>query len=237
LAAQLSFDLPVRTARGREDFFVAPCNVEAVEWIDRWPNWSSHVLAVYGPPACGKTHLAHVWRTRTGASTITSAKLDRDRLPPGLSVGVVIEHDGEPFDEVALLHVHNSIAQAGGSLLLTGETPPARWPVSLPDLRSRLRAATAVGVGRPDDELLAAVLAKLFADRQLAVAPDVIAFMMTRLERSFDAARRSVAQLDALALETGRRVSVRLASEVLSAASANDPPDMSIDADAEQDKE
>lgn len=215
--AQLTFDLPVRTARGREDFFVAPCNLEAVEWIDRWPNWSSHVLAIYGPPACGKTHLAHVWRARTGAATVSTAQLNRDQLPPGLSVGLVVEHDDRPFEELALLHIHNAIAQAGGSLLLIGETPPARWPVSLPDLRSRLRAATAVGVGRPDDELLAAVLAKLFADRQLAIGPDVIAFMMTRLERSFEAARRTVERLDAMALETGRRVSVRLASDVLNA--------------------
>jgi len=228
-SAQLSFNLPVRTAREREDFFVAPCNLEAVEWIDRWPQWSSHVLAIYGPPACGKTHLAHVWRARTGARALTTAQLDRDRLPPGLGVGLVVEYDGKPFEELALLHIHNAIAQAGGSLLLIGETPPARWPVSLPDLRSRLRAATAVGVGRPDDNLLAAILAKLFADRQLAVTPDVIAFMMTRLERSFEAARRTVERLDAMAMETGRRVSVRLAANVLNGQDGEDQPDGSAD--------
>ena len=113
--------------------------------------------------------------------------------------------------------------------MLIGETPPARWPVSLPDLRSRLRAAAAVGVGRPDDNLLAAILAKLFADRQLAVTPDVIAFMMTRLERSFEAARRTVERLDAMAMETGRRVSVRLAADVLNGQDGEGQPDGSAD--------
>ena len=215
MGAQLSFDLPVRTARGREDFMVAPCNVEAVEWVDRWPDWPTHALAIHGPPSCGKTHIAHVWRARSGGASLKSSQIDRDHLPPGLSVGLVVEHDGKSCDEVGLLHIYNAVAQAGGSLLLTGEEPPARWPVSLPDLRSRLRTVTAVGIGQPDDALLAAVLAKLFHDRQLTVPPEVIRFLMSRLERSLDAAQRSVARLDAVALEKGRGITVRLAADVL----------------------
>jgi chromosomal replication initiation ATPase DnaA len=128
---------------------------------------------------------------------------------------LVVECDSGSIDEVGLLHLYNAIGQAGGSLLLTGTEAPARWPVSLPDLRSRLRAITSVGIGQPDDELLAAVLAKLFGDRQLAVPPEVISFMLSRLERSLDAARQSVVELDAYALEKGRPITVRLAAEVL----------------------
>ncbi len=216
MAAQLTFDLPVRTARGREDFFVAACNLDAVVWVDRWPEWPTHALAIHGPPASGKSHLAHVWRARSGAGHIRSSQVDRDQLPSGLSVGLVVEHDGQSFDDVGLLHLYNAVAQAGGSLLLTGDQAPARWDVSLPDLRSRLRAVTAVGIGLPDDELLAAVLAKLFRDRQLSVSPEVVSFMMSRLERSLDAARQCVTQLDAYALEKGRPITVRLASDFLS---------------------
>ena len=215
MASQLSFNLPVRTARGRKDFFVAPCNLEAVEWVDRWPDWPTHALAIHGPPVSGKSHLAHVWRTRSGAAILKPWQMVRDYLPPGLSAGLVVEHDGRSFDEVAFLHVYNAIAQAGGSLLLTSEEAPARWHVSLPDLTSRLRTATAVGLGHPDDALLAAVLAKLFHDRQLAVPPEVITFIMSRLERSLDAAQRCVANLDAAALARGRGVTVRFAADVL----------------------
>lgn len=215
MAAQLSFDLPIRAARGREDFLVAPCNVDAVDWIDRWPDWPTHALAIHGPRASGKSHLAHVWRARSGAGHLKSSQVDRDKLPSGLSVGLVVECEGGSIDEVGLLHLYNAIAQAGGSLLLTGNEAPARWPVSLPDLRSRLRATTSVGIGQPDDELLAAVLSKLFRDRQLTVQPEVISFMISRLERSLDAVRRSVAELDAYALEKGRPITVRLAAELL----------------------
>ncbi len=212
---QLPLDLPVRVARGREDFYLASSNREAVEWIDRWPSWPFHALSIYGPRACGKTHLARVWQTRTGAASIAVEELRRIRLPEGLSAGIVVEHRGLDFDEVALLHLYNAVGQAGGFLLLTSLEPPARWEVSLPDLRSRLRATTAIGVGLPDDTLLAVVLTKMFADRQLSVTPDVISFLVARLERSFEAARRCVASLDKAALATSRAITVRLASAVL----------------------
>jgi len=65
----------------------------------------------------------------------------------------------------------NLVAERRGAMLLTAREPPARWAGLLPDLRSRLAAAPAVagGVAEPDDALLAALLGKLFADRQLAV--------------------------------------------------------------------
>jgi len=113
------------------------------------------------------------------------------------------------------LHLYNNIVEAGGSLLLTGRTPPARWPLALADLRSRLRALPAVAVLPPDDALLAALLVKLFADRQLRVATDLVHYLVGRLERSPDAARRAVAALDAGALAKGREITVPLAREVL----------------------
>src|SRR3546814_11282244 len=100
------------------------------------------------------------------------------------------------------------VREAGGHLLLTGRTPPARWKIGLPDLASRLRAAPTVAVDGPDDALLSAVLVKLFADRQLRVGTDVVAFVVPRMERSFAAARRLVAALDAASLASRRPVTV-----------------------------
>ena len=88
------------------------------------------------------------------------------------------------------------------------------WPVALPDLRSRLKAATVVEIGEPDDELLAQVLVKLFADRQLAVDESLVSFLTTRTERSFAAARATVEKLDREALRLKRPVTRALAGEL-----------------------
>ena len=98
--------------------------------------------------------------------------------------------------EEALFHLCNHLAAGGGSLMATGRLAPARWQIALADLASRLRAAPVARLEAPDDALLAAVLVKLFADRQIAVAPDLIRYLLARMERSFAAAEALVAALD-----------------------------------------
>ncbi len=78
---QLPLDLGFRPALGRADFLVAPCNEEAVAWLDRWPQWPGPALALAGPARSGKSHLAEVWRVRSGAVLIAARDLDSARVP------------------------------------------------------------------------------------------------------------------------------------------------------------
>ena len=213
---QLILDLGHRPALGEADFLVAPCNQSAVRWLDRWPDWATPALTLHGPPGCGKTHLARVFVARSHAPIIEAATLATDAVPALLGrAGTCVVDDADRAAEQPLLHLYNLIAERRGGLLLTAREPPARWPGLLPDLRSRLTAAPAVAVKAPDDALLAALLVKLFADRQLSVSEDVVLFLLRQMERSFEAARRLVAALDAAALRDRRAITIPLARSVL----------------------
>ncbi|MCW5750940.1 MAG: DNA replication protein [Alphaproteobacteria bacterium] len=215
-ARQLVFDLPVRPALGREDFLVAPCNREALAWIDRWPDWPQHALALAGPEGCGKTHLAHVWRASSGALLLDAGALDEASLAHLSEVAVIVEDaDRRLGSERALLHLFNMLRERGGHLLLTGREAPARWTVRLPDLASRLNALPVAAVRPPDEALIGALLVKLLADRQVRVGEEVLAWLLPRMERSFAFARRLVAALDDAALSRRRNISVSLAREIL----------------------
>ena len=213
---QLPLDLGFRPALGRADFLIAPCNAAAVAWIDRWPDWPAPALALWGPAGSGKTHLLEVWRARSQAAAIAPRALTSSALPQllGASRAAAID-DAEGADEEALLHLYNMLAERQGHLLLAARLPPARWAIRLADLRSRLVAAPAVAVEAPDDALLGAVLVKLFADRQLRISEDLIAYLLPRIERSFAAAQAIVAALDEAALAGQRAVTVRLARDVI----------------------
>lgn len=218
---QLPLDLGHLPALGREDFLVAASNEAAVGWLERWPDWPQPALAMYGPSGAGKTHLAHVFAARaraTGATPILiePASLEIETLPAlvGASRTVVVD-SANLAAEQALLHLYNFIAERRGHLLIVAPSPPSRWSIALPDLRSRLLAAPAVALNPPDDALLGAVLVKLFADRQITVAADVIAYLVPRIERSFAAARAAAAALDAAALAEKRPITVPLARRVL----------------------
>lgn len=212
---QLVLELPHRPALGRGDFLVAPCNEAAVAWIDRWPDWPAPGLALYGPRGSGKSHLAAVWQARSGAAAISPAALAQGRLEARCAVCEEPGRLAERAAAEALFHLYNRIAAAGGHLLLTGTAPPARWPVALADLRSRLNALPAVEIKAPDDAVLAGLFAKLFRDRQLAVAGDVILYLVPRIERSCAAVARAVETLDRAALAQRRPITLALARATL----------------------
>ena len=214
---QLTLNLHCSTAFGRSDFLISDSNAAAMAWIERWPDWPASPLVMHGPPGCGKTHLAHLWSERASAVLLTGAALDEEGLAQLVarhSCRVVIDNADEA-PELALLHTYNWCWGCRGSLLIIARLPPARWRIALDDLSSRLRAAHTVEIGRPDDALLAGVLVKHFADRQLSVSPGVISFLIRRIERSFACAADIAARLDAAALREKSPVTIALARTVL----------------------
>ncbi|WP_068113774.1 DnaA/Hda family protein [Tropicimonas marinistellae] len=216
MAEQLAFELPVRAATGREDFFVAPANALAVAEIDRWQEWPARKLALIGPEGSGKSHLARVWSSAAGARVYAARALVGIPPAPGnLAVEDVQDIAGDTQAETALFHWHNLVLAEGGHLLLTGNGPPALWPFTLPDLASRIRGTPIARLDPPDDQLLQAVLLKLFTDRQLVPPPSLLPWLVSRMDRSFAAAGEFVHALDAVALGTGRPIGPKLASEVL----------------------
>jgi chromosomal replication initiation ATPase DnaA len=210
---QLTLDLPRRTTFDRSDFLVSDCNIAAVDWIDRWPAWPCAALVVHGPPGCGKTHVSHLWRERASAVILAGEELTEAAFPGlfGRDPLRIVVDNADRAPERALLHIYNSCLERGGNLLVTMRSPPGSWKLELNDLRSRLRSAIVVGIKAPDDALLGAVLFKHFADRQLRVSPDVVAYVAKRIERSFTAAEAFAARLDSAALSGGRRVTIPLA--------------------------
>jgi len=217
---QLAFDLPFRPALGRGDFFVSAANATALATLEHPQSWPQRKLVLVGPPGSGKTHLAHVWAELSAARIVSVAAMLAANLPALAAGGAVVVEDCEALPhtagaETALFHLHNLLMASGGALLLTASSPPRDWGLHLPDLISRVQAAAVTRLEAPDDPLLSAILVKLFADRQIAVAPALIAYLLPRMDRSFDAARALVAALDAEALARGTAVTRPLAASLL----------------------
>ncbi|MDW4499556.1 chromosomal replication initiator DnaA [Sulfitobacter sp. D35] len=219
MARQLGFDLPGVPALGRDDFLVAPSNSVAMAMIDAWPDWAGGKLILTGPEGAGKTHLAHVWAARSGARIVAATDLAGGDVAALARAPVAVEDvPGIASDDVAqtaLFHLHNLALAEGHSLLLTGADPVPAWGLTLPDLASRLSATPVAALEAPDDALLAAVLAKLFSDRQLTPPATLIPYLIARMDRSFAAAGDLVAALDAASLASKRPLSRALAARVL----------------------
>ncbi len=213
MARQLVFPFPETETFDSEDFLLGLANAEACAWVDVPHKWPGGRLALYGDGGTGKTHLLHVFAARCKAALLPGAAL-QSFLDFSQTAVAIDDADSVP-DPEALLHLLNAAAENGLPVLLAARTPPARWATGLPDLDSRLRATSAVELGQPDEGLLRALLARLIAERQLRIEEVVQDYLLARLPRTGAAMREAAARLDRASLAAGKRVSRRIAADVI----------------------
>ena len=224
---QLTLDLSLRAALEAEDFLVSGSNAAAVELVDRWPDWRHWAAVVTGPTGSGKSHLAHVWQLKSGAAFENAQSLSEGAVARLAECRALVIEDIDQGigSEQAFFHLLNLAREHKLSILITSRVAPGGLTVSLPDLRSRLRALPLVEIEPPDEALIKAVAVKLFADRQIAIDPKVINYLGRHVDRSLDAVSRVVAAADQLALARRAAVSYRTVKEVLETMAGSELPD------------
>ena len=211
---QLILSFPDVPAYADSDFIHAESNAAARAWLARPAEWPDRRLAIWGESGCGKTHLMHIWARRNGAEVHDGHSLRGlpTALPPS---GMGIDDIDAVPDETTLFHWLNAARDAGIPVLITSREPPARLKMRLPDLASRLRAFTAVGIDPPEDALLRALLAHLLSDRQWRLESDVQDRILPLLPRAPGELRTFVARLHDAHMAAGGRVTLGLVKQLL----------------------
>ena len=180
------------------------------------------MLVIQGATASGKSHLAAVWKDRTGATLINPDDL---HIKTANDIAAIAKHIvldgldlwlGDQKAETTLFHLYNLFKEENRTMLTTMRMAPTDIPFVLPDLASRFRAAPLVSIQPPDDALLSSILIKLFHDRQIQVSAEIIAYILPRMERSFSAARTLVTAADQLALSVKSAITIPLMRRILS---------------------
>ena len=214
MSDQLVFEWPQSEGLKAQDFFVADPNAHAVEMLRDHAAWPEQKLILVGPEASGKSHLSRIFSDSHDAEIYASSSVPihyQGHLP------IVIEDaDQIPADQQeSLFHLHNNLRASNIPLLLTARAAPGRWPVTLPDLSSRMEATATVQINEPDDTLLQVLLTKLFTDRQIMPSPNVINYVAARMDRTYVAAQQVVDQLDRMALAEKKPISMKMAAALL----------------------
>lgn len=218
---QLTLDLTTPPAFSRGDFLPAAANEAALLTLDSPQDWPQGRMLLIGPEGAGKSHMAAFWAAENGARRVMAAGLHPERsdhlaVEGGALVVEDADHAGYAAGaEQALFHLWNLCGARDCLFLLTARCAPRDWGLVLPDLRSRMDAMAQVRLGPPDEALLAAVLVKLFADRQLTVSAGLIDWLVLRMDRDLGLARRLVAAMDRAAMARKGPVTRRIAADLL----------------------
>lgn len=201
-----------------DNFLAGGSNSDALAWMNAWPDWpasgAGKALILHGPAGSGKTHLSHIWAQKAQADIVSASALSGNEP---CKRNIVVEDIEQTNHETHLLHLFNYTRENGHSLLLTSAMPPKALPLKLPDLTSRLLALPAAQIQEADDTLLAGIMRKQFADRQMKVEEEVIAYMLPRMERSLTKVQALVGHLDGTALAERKNITIPFVKRVLEA--------------------
>ncbi|AGF74583.1 hypothetical protein BAnh1_07040 [Bartonella australis AUST/NH1] len=206
-----------------DDLVITDSNRTAFQLIDHWPNWVLPVAVLVGTKGSGKTHFSSVWMQKANALSIHRDEIDRAITEASAGRSLLIEDiDAAEINEIGLFHLINSVKQASldtdqATLLITARTLPSTWKLKLNDLKSRLNSVMLVIIDQPDDALLTAIAFKLFSDRQIAVNPDIVRYLVSHCERSVFSLGRVIDSADRLALQRKSKITRSVIGEAINA--------------------
>ena len=217
---QLYFEMPNKKALGIEDYIVTNSNNFAFDLIVKMVKGEINFGLISGPPYSGKTHLSKI--LIKNARNYKILYFDRDyqnmlnRFEDSdffiLENINNVKHD--KFEQ-KLFHIINLAKENNKKLLMTSRKPISEIDLNLEDLKSRLNSILESKIKEPDDQLMELLLIKIFNDKQLKINPNIIDFLVSRLERSYESINLFIEKIDKFSLEKGKKITIPLINDLL----------------------
>jgi hypothetical protein len=190
--------LPLDWPQVGEDrrFILSEANRAAFEHFRQWSMWPVKATILAGPRRSGRSLEARGFVGRVGGRQFDGA---------------------ERHDEEELFQAWNQAQETGKPLVMVtdGEAP---WPVALPDLRTRLAVTPVARIEEPDDQLFAALIELLLADRGLHIPAEAVRFIGERVHRDYVTAERVVEAIDRHAFAERARLTLPTIRRALASA-------------------
>ena len=217
---QLYFEMPNKKALGIEDYIITDSNNFAFDLIVKMVKGEINFGLISGPPYSGKTHLSKI--LIKNARNYKTLYFDRDyqnildRFEDSdffiLENIHMVKHD--KFEQ-ELFHIINLAKENNKKLLMTSRKRISEIDLNLEDLKSRLNSILEAKIKEPDDQLMKLLLIKIFNDKQLKINPNIIDFLVSRLERSYESINLFIEKIDKFSLEKGKKITIPLINDLL----------------------
>ena len=214
--SQLTFKFPFKTNYFEEDFYVSSNNFEAYKLIESWPKWSSRYINIFGPPGCGKTHLANIFKKKINSFFIKASELSNNSLSLiKLKECLIIDEYQNNIEEKLFYSMLNQCHQSNQYIIVNSLKPIKTFVIELNDLKSRFDSFIDIGIDLPTDDLIRVILTKNFSDKQVKIEAKLLEYILKNIHRSYEDIFDLIDKVDALSLSTGKSININLIKKVL----------------------
>jgi len=216
MSDQLILKFPEHRAYKKEDFYVSPSNEEAFDFISNWPKWIKRIVNIFGPIGSGKSHLASILKSKTKCLEVLPEDLNEKIISEfKTKEALIIENFNEKISEELLFSLWNTALQDNKYFLINSIKPINSYKFILPDLVSRIKSTLSIGIKLPSDDLISAIIAKNFSDKQIIVEKKHIDYIIKRIDRSYEKISQFILTLDRYSLKKGSPFGLKMIKEVL----------------------
>ena len=199
-----------------DDFLISKSNEHIYKYLEKWPKWEKNFLNISGEKHSGKTHLIKIFLKKNLGIKIDAKFLNNEKLKEiKLFQNIILENFDENIDEKLAYSFFNLIEQENKYLILTSEIPIVEMNFELDDLKSRCKNFILQDIGKPDDELIFALILKNLSDRQIFLDKKLINYIIKRIDRSYGKIFDLIYKIDELRLKKKKSIDLKIIKEVL----------------------
>lgn len=214
----------------RFESFVRGPNAEVCSLLQDMAAATPRVVWLWGRPGSGKSHLLQAACAVAGERGDPAAYIDLATAPdPALLDGcetlatVCLDAldavAADPAWNAALFRLHTLLQDGTGRLIVASQAPPAALAFTLPDLRSRLLAASVHQLVELDDAGQCEALQLRAAARGLDLSAEAALYLVHRLPRDMHSLFDVLDRLDHASLVAQRKLTIPFLREQLEAGS------------------
>jgi len=199
-----------------DDFYVSKSNEHIIDIFKRWPKWEKNFLNIIGENFSGKTHLVDIFLNKFDGLKLEASSLSNDDLKKiKTHQNIVLENLNINIDENLTYSLFNIIDQENKYLIATSKKSIVNIQFKLDDLKSRAKNFLLMDIGKPDDELIFALLLKNLSDRQISIEKKLIDYIIKRIDRSYSKIFDFIYKIDEISLKKKKSIDLKIIKEAL----------------------
>jgi len=198
------------------DFYVSKSNEYSFKLLNSWPNWEKNFINIIGEKFCGKTHLIDIFLKKFNGIKIDASNIDNQFIKKiKIYQNVIIENLNDSVNENLLFALINIIDNDNKYLIVTTRKPIVDFSYRLDDLNSRSKNFILSHIGKPEDDLMFALILKNLSDRQISIDKKLIDFIIKRIDRSYGKICDFIYKIDEISLKRKKSIDFKIIKEAL----------------------